>query len=38
MMGVEQETKITSGRRVEDWGGGEKEGRVGDFRELDTSA
>jgi hypothetical protein len=22
----------------EDWGGGEKEGRVGDFRELDRSA
>jgi hypothetical protein len=35
MVGVEQETKVTSSRRREDWGGGEKEGRVGDFRELD---
>jgi hypothetical protein len=31
MVGVEQETKFTSGRRVEDWAGGEKEGRVGGF-------
>jgi hypothetical protein len=29
MVGVEQETKATSGRRGEDWGGGEKEGRLG---------
>jgi hypothetical protein len=35
MVGVKQETKVTSGRRGEDWGGGEKEGRVG---ELDRSA
>jgi ssDNA-binding replication factor A large subunit len=38
MMGVEQETKITSGRRGEDWDGGEKEGKVRNFRELDRSA
>jgi hypothetical protein len=38
MMGVKQETKITSGRRGKDWGGGEKERRVRDFRELDRSA
>jgi hypothetical protein len=37
MVGVEQETKVTSGRRGEDWGGGEKDGRVRDFRELDRS-
>jgi hypothetical protein len=35
MVGVEQEAKVTSGRRGEDGGGGEKEGRVRDFRELD---
>jgi hypothetical protein len=35
MKGVKQETKVTSSRRAEGWGGGEKEGRVGDFRELD---
>jgi hypothetical protein len=38
MVGVKQETKVTSRIRGEDWGGGEKEGRVGDFRELDWSA
>jgi hypothetical protein len=38
MVGVKQETKVTSGRRGEDWGGGEKEERVGDFREPDRSA
>jgi hypothetical protein len=38
MVGVKQEAKVTSRRRGEDWGGGEKEGRVGDFRELDRSA
>jgi hypothetical protein len=37
MVGVKQETKVTSRRRGEDWGG-EKEARVGDFRELDRSA
>jgi hypothetical protein len=37
MKGVKQETKVTSSRRGEDWGGGEKEGRVRDFRELDKS-
>jgi hypothetical protein len=35
MVGAKQETKVTSGRRGEDWGGGEIEGRVG---ELDRSA
>jgi hypothetical protein len=38
MVGVKQEAKVTSRRRGEDWGGGEKEGRVRDFRELDRSA
>jgi hypothetical protein len=38
MVSVEQETKVTSGRRGEDWGGGKKEGRIGDFRQLDRSA
>jgi hypothetical protein len=38
MVGVKQETKVTNGRRGEDLGRGEKEGRVGDFRELDRSA
>jgi hypothetical protein len=37
MVGVKQETKITSGGTGEDWGGGEKEGSVWDFRELDRS-
>jgi hypothetical protein len=32
-----RKTKVTSSRRGEDWGEGEKEGRVGDFRELDRS-
>jgi hypothetical protein len=35
MVGVKQEAKVTSRRRGKDWGGGEKERRVGDFRELD---
>jgi hypothetical protein len=35
MMGVKQETKVTSSRRGEDLGGGEKEGTVWDLRELD---
>jgi hypothetical protein len=34
----ECQTRITSNGRGKDWGGGEKEGRVGDFRELDRSA
>jgi hypothetical protein len=38
MVGVKQETKVTSSSRGEDWGGGEKEGRFGDIRELDRSA
>jgi hypothetical protein len=29
MVGIKQETKVTSRRRGEDWGGGEKEGRSG---------
>jgi hypothetical protein len=37
MVGVEQETKIASSRRGGNWGGGENEGRVGDFRKLDRS-
>jgi hypothetical protein len=37
MVGVEQETKVMSGRRREDWGGEENEGRVVFFRELDRS-
>jgi hypothetical protein len=31
MVGVKQETKVTSRRRGVDWGGGEKERRVGNF-------
>jgi hypothetical protein len=38
MVSVEQETKVTSGRRGEDWGGGKKERSIGDFRELDRNA
>jgi hypothetical protein len=38
MVGVKQETKVTSSSRGENWGRGEKEGRVGDLRELDRSA
>jgi hypothetical protein len=38
MVGVKQETKVTSSSRGEDWGGGETEGRGGNSRELDRSA
>jgi hypothetical protein len=38
VVGVEQKNYVASGRRGKDCGGGEKEGRVGDFRELDKNA
>jgi hypothetical protein len=37
MVSVKQETDVASGRRGDDCDGGERKGRVGDFRELDMS-
>jgi hypothetical protein len=34
MVVVKQKIEVASGRKGKDWGGAEKEGRVGDFTEL----